>query len=66
MESSKQEGAAPSPSLTGLLATSEELLAQVWSLRQRLAGPDFAQYQRLLKSYPEVSIFRGEQRHDGP
>jgi hypothetical protein len=46
----------PPPSLTGLLATSAELLHAVWSLQQRLAGPEFAHYQRIVASYPEVTI----------
>lgn len=60
--SDKREGGAP-PSLTGLLATSEELLREVWSLRQRLESPDFAQYQRLVAAYPEVS-FRAAREAD--
>jgi hypothetical protein len=43
-----------SPTLTGLLRTSGELLHAVWTLQQRLAGPEFSQYQRLVASYPEV------------
>lgn len=52
MEGTRPEGAAPT--LTGLLATSSQLLASVWSLQQRLAGPEFSQYQKLVTSYPEV------------
>jgi hypothetical protein len=37
-----------------MLRTSTELLHSVWTLRQRLAGPEFSQYQRLVSSYPEV------------
>ena len=52
MEVKDEVGAAPT--LTGLHATSSQLLHAVWSLQHKLAGPEYAQYQRLVSAYPDV------------